>query len=77
MPHQTIIVHSLCLIATLYLEAVAFHAELVFRNEVGAFFLRIARVGEEHALIALGLLIGTDAAGLNIRQLMSINSISI
>jgi hypothetical protein len=39
--------------------------------------LRIARVGEEHALVALGLLIGTDAAGLNLRQLVSIYSILI
>lgn len=64
-PDRTIIIHSNPHMVVLYLEAVALHAELVFRNEVGAFFLRIARVREEHAFVALGLFVGADAAGLS------------
>ena len=48
----------------LYLEAVALHTKFIFRYEVGAFFLWIARVGEKHAFVTLGLLVGANAAGL-------------
>jgi hypothetical protein len=46
----------------LYLEAVPSHALLILAYEVGAFLLRIVRGREEHALVALCLLIGADTA---------------
>lgn len=49
----------------LYLKAVALHADLVFRNEVGAVLLGVFGVREEHAFVALGFLVGADAAGLD------------
>ena len=50
--------------AASYLESVASHADLIFRDKVGAFFLGVVRVREEHALVALRLFVGADAAGL-------------
>lgn len=64
MPLPTRIIHRLHPTNPLYLETVALHADLVFRDEVGAVFLGIFGVREEHAFVALGLLVGADAAGL-------------
>lgn len=46
------------------LEPVAGHACLVLGDEVGALLLRVIRCREEHAFVALGLLVGAHAAGL-------------
>jgi hypothetical protein len=48
-----------------YLESIASHAGLVFRYKVGAFFLGVVRIGEQHALVTLRFLVKADAAGLN------------
>ena len=64
MPFTTRIIHRLHHSSPLYLETIALHADLVFRDEVGAVFLGVFGVGEEHAFVALGLLVGADAAGL-------------
>jgi hypothetical protein len=48
-----------------YLEPIASHAGLVFRYEVGAFFLGVVRIGEQHALVTLRFLVKADAAGLH------------
>jgi hypothetical protein len=50
----------------LYLEAVSSHALLVLPYEVCAFLLRVIRSGEQHAFVALCLLVGTDTARLDL-----------
>ena len=48
----------------LYLEPVAGHACLVLGDEIGALLLGIVRCREQHAFVALCLLIGAYAARL-------------
>ena len=48
----------------LYFESISSHADFVFRDEVGAFFLGVVGVGKEHAFVPFGLLVGANAAWL-------------
>jgi hypothetical protein len=48
-----------------YFKSITRHAYFVLRYEVGAFFLSVVRIREEHAFVALRLFICADAAGLN------------
>lgn len=56
------IVQGIC--ALLYGKSVAGHTLLVLRDEIGAFFLGVIGIGEEHAFIAFGFLFCADAARL-------------
>lgn len=51
---------------SLYLEAVSSHALLVLSYEVGAFLLGVVGGGEQHALVALCLLLGAYATWLDL-----------
>jgi hypothetical protein len=48
-----------------YFKSITRHAYFVLRYEVGAFFLSVVRIREEHAFVALRLFICADTAGLN------------
>jgi predicted alpha/beta hydrolase len=50
------------------LEAVAGHALSILTHEVGAFLLGVAGGGEEHALVALRFLFGTNTAWLGLQH---------
>ena len=52
--------YTLTLPDVLYLEAVSSHTSLVIVDQSEALFLGVVRCGEEHAFVALGLLIGAD-----------------
>lgn len=47
-----------------YLETISSHADFVFGDEVGTFFLGVIGVGKEHTLVPFGFLIGAYAAWL-------------
>ena len=50
------------------LEAIAGHACLVLGDEVGALLLGIVGLREKHALVALGFLVGANAARLELSE---------
>lgn len=45
-------------------EAIAFHTALVLGDHILAILLRVGGIGEEHALVASGLFVLANAAGL-------------
>ena len=61
MPYCT---PSLDLAAPLDSEAVPLHAQLVLLDHALAVLLRVVALGEQHALVAPGLLVLAHAAGL-------------
>lgn len=61
--------------ATLNLVSKAEHAALVLVDEGHAVLRRVLGVGEEHALVALGLFFLADAAGLSIGRDVSASAI--
>jgi hypothetical protein len=64
-PGPFIVQYAATLMHDLYLEPICSHAFAILRHQVGAVFLGIVRIREEHALVASGFLVCANAAGLN------------